>query len=147
MTSSPRALADEFHEQWLSANPFAASMYGIPGHDDQVPDASAGGEAAWRSRLAGVLDQAEAIDPGKLSADDAVTLGCLVEAVERDLLDIESAAVEHTVTAMPFAGPPGLLAVAARTVLPDDDACADYVERLRRSATWLDQVTERLRDG
>ena len=35
-----RDLADRFHERWLAHNPFAASSYGIPGYDDQVPDES-----------------------------------------------------------------------------------------------------------
>ena len=29
-----RDLADRFHERWLHANPFAATMDGIPGSDD-----------------------------------------------------------------------------------------------------------------
>jgi hypothetical protein len=33
MPSSPRELADRFHEEWLAENPFSATMYGIPGHD------------------------------------------------------------------------------------------------------------------
>src|SRR4051812_27143485 len=105
MTSSPRALADDFHEEWLAVNPFAASMYGIPGYDDGVPDVGAEGEAAWRRRLVEVLDRSDAFEPATLSPADAVTLGCVVEAVQRDLLDLDSAAIEHTVTAMPFSGP------------------------------------------
>jgi hypothetical protein len=40
MNTSVRALADTFHERWLAANPFIASLYGITGYDDRVPDAS-----------------------------------------------------------------------------------------------------------
>ncbi len=54
---------------------------------------------------------------------------------------------EFTVSAMPFTGPPSLLAVAARTVLPDSRAAEDYLTRLRGGAAWLDGTTERLREG
>jgi uncharacterized protein (DUF885 family) len=39
------------------------------------------------------------------------------------------------------------LAVAARTVLVDEAAAENYLTRLRGSGAWLDQVSERLRDG
>jgi len=55
--------------------------------------------------------------------------------------------VEHTVTAMQYAGPAIFLAVAARTVLVDPAAAEDYLTRLRRSGAWLDQIGERLRTG
>ena len=54
---------------------------------------------------------------------------------------------EHTVTAMQYAGPATLLAVAARTVLVDQAAAEAYLTRLRRSGAWLDQMGERLRAG
>lgn len=147
MPSSVRDLADRFHEDWLSHNPFAATMYGIPGHDADVPDEGEAGETAWRARIAGSLSEARAVDPAQLSEPDRVTLGCLIETAERELVDLDLAASEHTVTSMPFAGPAVLFAVAARTVLGDAQAAADYVSRLRASGAWLDQQTERLRIG
>ena len=47
--SQARDLADRFHQRWLHANPFAATMYGIPGYDDLLPDASEEGQQAWRA--------------------------------------------------------------------------------------------------
>jgi len=47
--SQARDLADRFHERWLHANPFAATMYGIPGYDDLLPDSSEEGQQAWRA--------------------------------------------------------------------------------------------------
>ena len=58
MTSPVRTLTDEFHERWLTANPFAASMYGVPGYDHLVPDASVEGDAAWRTFAESVLARA-----------------------------------------------------------------------------------------
>ena len=53
--TSARDLADRFHQRWLTENPFAASMYGIPGYDDLMPDESEEGAQAWRAEVEGFL--------------------------------------------------------------------------------------------
>ena len=142
-----RDLADRFHQRWLEANPFVASMYGLPGYDDLVPDESEEAAQAWRAEVARFGREADAIAPGSLTPADAVTLDCTREAAEQELAMIDMARVEYTVTAMQYAGPPSLLAVAARTVLLDETAAEAYLIRLRRSGAWLDQISERLRAG
>ena len=142
-----RDLADSFHERWLLTHPFAASTFGIPGYDDRVPDASEAGDAARRSELELVRAETERLDPSTLSEADAITLGCLREYIEEEMRGLDVRLVEHTVTAMPFGGPAVLLATAARTILADERAAADYLERLRGGATWVDQQSERLRIG
>src|SRR5262249_13522196 len=47
--SSARDLAGRLHRRWLEENPFSATMYGIPGYDDLVPDDSEEGQQAWRA--------------------------------------------------------------------------------------------------
>ena len=142
-----RDLADRFHERWLAHNPFAASSYGIPGYDDQVPDESAAGEQAWRVEIDGYLAEAAVIDRDRLSRPDQVTLDCTIEAATQEQASIDAAQLEYTVTGKHYSGPALLFAIAARTVLLDDTAAGDYLTRLRRSGDWLDQVTERLKDG
>jgi uncharacterized protein (DUF885 family) len=148
-----RDLADRFHEQWLRANPFAATSYGIPGYDHLLPDDSEAGQRAWRARADGfgreaeALRQAAASGGGQLTAADMVTLDCVAQAVSQEVDVIDMAADEHTVTAMHYGGPAFLLALGARTVLVDTGAAEAYLTRLRGSGTWLDQVTERLRAG
>ena len=140
-----RDLADRFHQRWLEANPFAATMYGIPGYDDLVPDESEEGEQAWRAEVAQFLREADAIVPG--APADAVTLECTKAMAAQELATIDMARAEYTVTAMQYTGPPSLLALAARTVLVDAAAAEAYLTRLRRSGAWLDQVGDRLRAG
>jgi uncharacterized protein (DUF885 family) len=142
-----RDLADRFHQRWLEANPFAATMYGIPGYDDLVPDESQEGAQAWRAEVARFLREADEIASGPLTPADAVTLDCTREMAVQELAGIDMARVEYTVTAMQYAGPAVLLATAARTVLLDPAAAEAYVTRLRRSGVWLDQIGERLRAG
>jgi len=145
--SPVRDLADRFHQRWLDENPFAATMYGIPGYDDLVPDESEAGAQTWRAEIEQFLRAADGIAPGELTPADAVTLDCTKEAVTQELASIDSARAEHTVTAMPYAGPPTFLALAARTVLVDPVAAEAYLTRLRRSGIWLDQLSGRLRAG
>jgi uncharacterized protein (DUF885 family) len=142
-----RDLADRFHQRWLEANPFAASMYGIPGYDDLVPDESEEGAQAWRAEVARFGQEVGAITPESLTQADAVTLDCTREAAEQELALIDMARAEYTVTAMQYAGPAALLALAARTVLVDQAAAEAYLTRLRRSGTWLDQIGARLQAG
>ena len=145
--TSPRDLADRFHRRWLEENPFTATMYGLPGYDDLVPDESEQGEQAWRAEVGQFLQEADAIARDQLTQADAVTLDCTMEMAiqEREIIDLARA--DHTVTAMQYAGPAAFLAVAARTVLIDPAAAEAYLTRLRRSGAWLDQVGERLRTG
>jgi uncharacterized protein (DUF885 family) len=131
-----RDLADRFHERWLHANPFAATMYGIPGYDDLLPDGSAEGQQAWRAEAGQFLQEAAATARGQLTPADAVTLDCMTEAAAQELAITDLAQEEHTVTAISatlYAGPAAFLAVAARTVLVDPVAAEAYLTRLRRS--------------
>ena len=145
--TAARDLADRFHHRWLTENPFAASMYGIPGYDNLVPDESEEGGQAWRAEVEQFLREADAIDPGPLTLAEAVTLDCTREMATQELTLIDLAQAEYTVTAMQYAGPAALLALAARTVLVDQAAAEAYLTRLRRSGTWLDQIGARLRAG
>ena len=122
-------------------------MRGFPGYDDRVPDDSEAGDAARRAEVQAALDEAERLLEGVISPEDAVTLGCVAEGARQELAELDSAALEYTVTAMPFSGPAVLFLIAARTLLPDAQAAGDYLVRLRRSGTWIDQLTERLRAG
>jgi uncharacterized protein (DUF885 family) len=147
--TTARDLADRFHARWLRANPFAATMYGIPGYDALLPDDSAEGQQAWRAEAERFLAEAEDIKRGEtpLAPADAVTVDCTTQAAVQEIAGVDLAADEHTVTAMQYSGPAMFLAVAARTVLVDESAAEDYLSRVRGSGAWLDQVSDRLRAG
>ena len=145
--STARDLADRFHERWLEQNPFAASMYGIPGYDDLVPDESEEGARARRAEAEHFVVEADEIAGGPLTPADAVTLDCTREAAAQEIAIVDMAPEDHTVTAMQYSGAALFMAVAARTVLVDVPAAEAYLIRLRRGGEWLDQVGERLRAG
>jgi uncharacterized protein (DUF885 family) len=147
MTTPARDLADRFHARWLRVYPFAATMYGVPGYDDLLPDASEEGERAWRAEAETYMAEAAAIPRDGLTQAELVTLDCVTEAAGQELTTVDMARDEYTVTAMHYAGPASFLASSARTVLLDGEAAENYLTRLRGSGIWLDQITERLRAG
>jgi len=61
-------------------NPFAATMYGIPGYDDLLPDESEEGQQAWRAEAGRFLDEAAQIGREPLTPADAVTVDCTTQA-------------------------------------------------------------------
>src|SRR6516164_9275916 len=80
LMTAARDLADRFHQRWLEANPFAATMYGIPGYDHLVPDESEEGEQAWRAEAERFGAEADAIAREQLTPAEAVTLDCTRQA-------------------------------------------------------------------
>ena len=86
-----RDLADRFHKRWLRANPFAATMYGIPGYDDLLPDASEESQRAWRAEAGEFLREASVIASGQLTPADVVTLDCTTEAAAQEVAIIDLA--------------------------------------------------------
>src|SRR5262249_29510595 len=97
--------------------------------------------------LDSTLAQADSLDRSRLSEADDVTLGCLREYLAQEVRGLDARLIDHTVTPMPFSGPAVLFSIAARTLLVDERAATDYVERLRAGGTWIDQQAERLRIG
>jgi uncharacterized protein (DUF885 family) len=143
--SPARQLAQVLVERILEADPFAGTGLGLRQYDRFVPDPSAAAEDRLADDLTHIAAQADSIVAD--DASDAVTVEAIRAGCARRRRLLELRLDEFTVTAMPYAGPPALLAVLARTVLPDPQAAADYLERLKGSADWLDGTTERLREG
>jgi uncharacterized protein (DUF885 family) len=140
-----RQLADELVRTVLAADPISGSGLGLREYDALLPDPSAAAEDALIDRLRDL-----AVRAARLSADDPrerATLGAVPSMCARREQQLRNRADEYTVTAMPYSGPPALLALAARTVLPDPEAAGDYLTRLRAAPRWLDGTTERLREG
>ena len=140
-------LADRFHASWLGTHPFVATNYGVPGYDHLMPNDSEEADDRRRSELVSFAAEADALLGATLSAADQVTIGCLRGQAEQELAGLESRAVEHTVTPMPFAGPAAFMAAAARTVMTTVEDAENFLSRVRASGTWIDQLTDRLRAG
>jgi uncharacterized protein (DUF885 family) len=143
--SSVRHLAQTLVDRLLSADPFAGTGLGLREYDALVPDPSRAAEEALGADLAAIAAQASGLTPD--GAGDAVTLEVVKAVCDRRRMSLDLRMDEFTVTAMPIAGPPALLAVLARTVLPDPQAAGDYLQRVKGAAGWIDATTARLDEG
>jgi uncharacterized protein (DUF885 family) len=140
-----RELAQTLIDTLLSADPFAATGLGLREYDALLPDPTAAAEDELSHALAGIGASAESVvtdDPA-----DQITLRVVRATIESRQRALLNRRAEFTVSAMPMAGPPALLAVAARTTLPDAQAADDYLARMRAAPAWIDGTTDRLREG
>jgi uncharacterized protein (DUF885 family) len=140
-----RELATTLVNRLLDANPFAGTALGLRAYDALVPDPSAAAEDRLADDLAALAAQAADVCTDNFA--DAVTVDVVRAVCDRQRLTIAMRASEHTVSAMPLAGPPLLLAILAQTALPDPEAAADYLTRVRASTAWIDGITQRLHEG
>lgn len=139
------ALADELMDTLLAADPFLATGLGLREYDALLPDPTAEAEAALDAALATIAARADELRPGNEA--DGITAGVIRAVCDQRRKRLACRSEEFTVSAMPIGGAPALCAIAARTVLPDPPAAADYLSRLRAAPQWLDGTTERLREG
>lgn len=138
-------LAAELADVLLAADPFLGTGLGMREYDALLPDPSAAAEDALAARLGDIATRAEAEMPATTA--ERVTQASIAAFCARWQEALATRSEEYAVSAMAFTGPPMLLAMAARTVVVDERAAADYLTRLRGMAAWLDGTTDRLRDG
>jgi len=112
LNSPARELAQTLVDLMLAADPFLGTGLGLREYDALVPDPTAAAEDELSDALARIAAQAETVDADTL--DDAVTLDVIRGTCERQRLWIATRASEFTVSAMPMAGPPALLAEIGR---------------------------------
>ena len=143
-----RDLARSLVDRLLAADPFTATALGLREYDALVPDPSRAAEDELATDLIGFAEQADALlAAGKADTAGTVTLEVVRATCRNRVAALGLRPAEHTVTPMPLGGPPSLMAVLARSVLPDPAAAADYLERVRKSADWVDGTTARLAEG
>ncbi len=141
-------LDEEFLQVRHTADPFGATMLGLPGFDDLVPDPSRQGAAAAVARLAGIEREAAALDPEALSVDDRVDREVLLRLSEGVRTDLAHGVWETTASADAYGNPQGEAFLAVPTAaLPDAGAVEGYLHRLEALGPFFDAVTARYRQA
>ncbi|MFD0204310.1 MULTISPECIES: DUF885 domain-containing protein [Saccharothrix] len=139
--TTARELADEMLTLVLDADPVMATLLGIPGWDNRLPDPSA--EAA-SSLCARAEDIARRVRGGD---DDPVTRAVVAQQAWSLVYRLNSHLVEHT-HAEGLNAPLAVLLVALPLVRPSDDAARQaYLTRLSSLPAYLDALTRRQRDS
>ncbi|XXX72889.1 DUF885 domain-containing protein [Sorangium sp. So ce134] len=138
------ALAGEYWDGRLAAEPVEATFLGFRGHDDRLPDVTEAGRAREVARLEALLGRARAIDAASLALPDRVTHGMLVHEIEGDLAQRDCDLSAWTVDQL--RGPQVELFQLARlqTVSTVEEGRA-LVARWRKIGAHMDARADRLR--
>ena len=137
------ALADDYFDIACKAQPLGASVFGVPGYDDLLPDLSAQSEAATAAKFRDVVTRAEAFDPSSLSVADRVTRACLVNEARSRASELEDAHTELSMSG--HASPIAALFQGLPKMSPD--RVDGLMARLRGLPTYIAQVGERALAG
>ncbi|MEO7669505.1 MAG: DUF885 family protein, partial [Polyangia bacterium] len=146
---SPRlaALAEEYWRDHLAARPIDATLLGIPGFDDRMPDESPRGRAHEKETLLSLRERLRAtVAPADLNAIDTVTRGLLAEQLDADLAYADCHLEDWAVD--PRDGPQvSYLDLAALQPVRTPADRQALVARWRAMSGTLDQITDNLLRG
>lgn len=119
-------LSQDFFALRHSIDPFNATMLGVAGFDDQVPDPSRAAAAGNARRVAAIEQAAARLDPSTLDEDDATDREVLVALAGADRADLEQGSWEANASADGYGSPQGeaFMAVTAASLV---DAAASRV--------------------
>ncbi|MEU7525614.1 DUF885 domain-containing protein [Saccharothrix sp. NPDC042600] len=139
--TTARELSDELLTVAFDADPVEATLRGVPGWDDRLPDPSAGAAADIARRAEDVARRARAGD------DDPVTRAVVAQQADAVAGRARAGLVEHT-HAEGLNAPVALLLTALPLVRPvDAQGARDYLTRLSAFPAYLDALARRQRDS
>ncbi|NUT97820.1 MAG: DUF885 domain-containing protein, partial [Saccharothrix sp.] len=138
------ALSADYSADLLAFDPFGATAWGLPGHDDAVPDPSRAADEAHLSRLDGFRARLDALPP---SAEDPVTHDVLDRLLADRRAELATGlgvgAFEVGVTAT-IAGLQNAVFAVVPTVRPRGEAdFAAYLRRLGALGGYFDALGAR----
>jgi uncharacterized protein (DUF885 family) len=143
-----RRLGEEFFALRHGADPFGATMLGVAGFDDAVPDPGRDASAATARRLAEVERAAAALDEDGLDDDARTDRAVLIGLSEGVRSDLEHGSWEANTSADGYGNPQGEAFMAVPTVsLPDAAAVEGYLRRLSALGPFFDAVGARYREA
>ncbi len=146
MNEELEALGDEYYEYRLEVSPTMALMQGDHRYDDRMEDATRAGEDEHIGRLRVFGARAKAIDPAVLSTDERISRDVLLFITSTEAADLESRSAELSVN--PAIGFHRNLPVQAPQFPIVEPEHADaLVGKYEAIGTYVDQATERLREG
>jgi uncharacterized protein (DUF885 family) len=141
-----QAIAEDYWETFLEANPTSATILSDHRYDDRIEDLSAAGEQRLRQRWTDLATRVSAVDHVALDPDDRTTcrqlareIGDAVAGIDGHLAELQS----DQMTSYHV----GLLISASLVAAPDPESAWKLVERLRQIPHAFEQVGQRFVDG
>ncbi|MFC4002008.1 DUF885 domain-containing protein [Prauserella oleivorans] len=141
------ALADEYMDLLFDAEPLLPAMLGLDPARTGLGEVSEQAERELRHALERVLEQARALDPAALSAEDRTTRDVLVSSAQGRIDQIDTKTIEFCVSDLFSAPAAGLLTILPMVPVAAPEHAAAHLDRLAAVPAYLDQVAERHRAG
>jgi uncharacterized protein (DUF885 family) len=142
--SDTRGLADELFDRLLADQPFLATVQGIEGYDDKVPDVRVAAQDAMAGEMREFAERGAALQPA--TPQDAITRDCILYTARATIAAAEAAVVDFTVGHVAD-GPALIFYIATQAAPSTPEAAEQYLARAAGFADYLDGCTERLRGG
>jgi uncharacterized protein (DUF885 family) len=141
-------LGAELYTLRHGVDPFNATMLGVPGFDDRVPDPSRAAAAESARAVAAVVRATEALDPAGLDGDDRTDRSVLLALGGALRSDLEHGIWEAGASADGYGSPQGEAFMAVPTASLVDAAAVDgYLRRIGALGGFFDAVGKRYREA
>ncbi|MGB9483269.1 MAG: DUF885 domain-containing protein, partial [Candidatus Dormiibacterota bacterium] len=141
-------LSEEFYQAMNSADPFSATMLGVPGFDELVPDPSRAGAHRNAARFARIEAQLASIPTESLGESDRINHAVLEQLAWGARSDLEHGLWEANASAAGYVSPQSMMFQAVPAApLRDASAVDSYLQRLSSLGAFFDAVLTRYREA
>ena len=141
-------LSTEYFRVKHTADPFNATLLGVSGFDDLVPDPSRAGSRAHAATLADLERRLRRIEPEGLNPADRINHAVLDRFVRAERSDLEHGLWETGASADGYGSPQGMMFMAIPAApLRDARDIEGYLRRLGGLPAFLDAVLDRYREA
>ncbi|WP_432977019.1 DUF885 domain-containing protein [Dactylosporangium sp. CA-233914] len=131
-------IGDEYFHTTFAADPFAATVFGVPGHEADVPDPSRAAAERRQAELARMAGDLREVGTARLGTQERISHAILTRLLADGRRMLRDATSEVAVTAS-IAGP-FAQAVSVVATAPEPDAA--YLARLEKVGGYFDAHAE-----
>ncbi|HSZ39115.1 MAG TPA: DUF885 domain-containing protein [Trebonia sp.] len=136
-----RELADTVFRERLASDVFYAAQLGHGQYLSELPDISPAGREGRREQLAGRRTAAEDIDETALGDEDRITRQMIIRYASDQILTLDAAPAEYTVTPLPQTGLAASVIVSFPKALILSAADAEaYLARCGKLPDWMKEA-------
>ena len=139
-------LARRYWDHLRSTNPTTALLSGDHQYGDRMEDLTRGGEDTAIANLDGFADEAEALDPNLLTADESVTRAVLIHEARAQAGELRSRYPEIAVSSV-MGFHVNLQSAAPQFPIMEPDHAAALLDKYRAIGGMFDDAIKRLRQG
>ena len=141
-------LSAEFFQLQHTTDPFSATLLGVSGFDNLVPDPSRAGSAANAAKIANLEGRLHRIDPSNLNSADRINHAVLGRLAWGARSDLEHGLWETGASANGYSSPQAMMFMSVPTAPLNDAAGVEgYLQRLKGLPAFLDEVLDRYRQA